>query len=108
MTLLLRRSWVLLVICLASGCPQTVPDQNRVPVVTSSMREACPQLNNDVLDGFLAGIDGLRDEGITRTDAVQLWVDGCTEIPPDGNFQGDLDACAACLTVLVEQVYAQP
>lgn len=53
----------------------------------------------------MLAIDGLRENGLSRDDAIELWVGGCADIPPDGNFEGDVDACESCLPVLVEAVY---
>lgn len=74
--------------------------------VTQQMRDACPMLSDEVIEGFIAGMEGLRDNGLSEADALELWVDGCEDIPPDGNFQGDIEACRACLPVILEGVYA--
>lgn len=84
-----------------------------VPVtigVTDPMRTACPLLadltTEEVLEGFVLAINTLRIEGLNEADALLLWVASCDSIPPDGNFQGDINACAACLTIIVEEVYS--
>lgn len=63
-------------------------------------------LTDEVIAGFLQAIAGLRDNGLTEDDALQEWVDACEGIPPDGNFQGDVQACKVCMPTLVESVYA--
>jgi hypothetical protein len=74
--------------------------------ITTAMRGACPMLTDEVLDGFLLAVDGLKDGGLSEDDALTQWVDGCDSIPEDGNFQGDVEACRTCLPAIVEAVYA--
>jgi hypothetical protein len=62
-------------------------------------------LSDEVLEAWILAVDGLRDALPDVEQATQEWVAGCENIPPDGNFQGDQDACAACLTVIVEELY---
>ena len=81
----------------------TTPDDTSS--ITDSMREACPLLTDEVLGAFVLAVRSLRNDGLSEVDASVQWVDGCDSIPPDGNFQGDQEACAACLTVIVEEVY---
>ena len=69
------------------------------------MREACPMLSDELLEAWIFAVNGLREELPDAEQAIAQWVAGCENIPPDGNFQGDQDACAACLTVLVEELY---
>jgi len=87
------------------GCAMP-PDPTETGSVTEAMREACPLLTDEVIEGFLLAIGGLRDNGLSEVDARQQWSDSCENIPPDGNFQGDVEACKACLPTLVEAVYA--
>jgi hypothetical protein len=70
------------------------------------MREACPMLSDEVLEGFVLAISGLRDEGLSHPDALEQWVAGCQNIPPDGNFEGDIEACESCLPVIIDEVYS--
>lgn len=81
----------------------TTPDDTSA--ITDSMRDACPILSDDVLEAFIIAVTALRDNGLTESDALVQWVQGCDNIPPDGNFEGDKDACAACLSVIVEDLY---
>jgi hypothetical protein len=69
------------------------------------MREACPMLSDELLEAWILAVDGLREDIPDAEQAIAQWVAGCENIPPDGNFQGDQDACAACLTVVVEELY---
>lgn len=71
------------------------------------MREACPMLSDELLDAWILAVDGLRGGFPDMQQAIEQWVAGCENIPPDGNFQGDQDACAACLPVIVEEVYTE-
>lgn len=79
---------------------------NEPSSITDTMREACPLLTDEVLEGFVFAIASLRDEGLGEEDALALWVESCESIPPDGNFQGDIEACRACLPVIVAEVYS--
>ena len=45
---------------------------------------------------------------LAESDAKAQWVAGCQDIPEDGNFQGNIEACEVCLPVIVEHVYDQP
>ena len=83
----------------------TTPIQDDTSSITDRMREACPLLTDEVLEAFVLAVASLRDDGLSEADALVQWVDGCDSIPPDGNFQGDQEACAACLAVIVEEVY---
>lgn len=74
--------------------------------ITDEIREACPMLSDDVLEGFVLAISGLKDDGLSEADALEQWVAGCQSIPPDGNFQGDIEACETCMPVIVNVVYA--
>ena len=81
----------------------TTPDDTSS--ITDRMREACPPLTDEVLEAFVLAVVSLRDDGLSEANALAQWVDGCDSIPPDGNFQGDQDGCATCLTVVVEELY---
>lgn len=88
------------------GCRAMVPASQSDDAITPRMREACPMLTDEVLEGFVLAVSGLRANGLSEADALQQWVEGCDGIPPDGNFQGDVEACRVCLPVIVEAVYA--
>jgi hypothetical protein len=91
----------------ASGGCNTMPAPSLAdPGVTQEMRDACPMLTDEVLEAFILAVSGLRNNGLNRDDALLEWVDGCDNIPPDGNFQGDVEACRACMPVIVDVVYA--
>ena len=97
----------------ALGCnalPTTSDDTTSPPddtlSITDSMREACPLLTDEVLEGFVFAIAEIRDGGLGEEDALALWVESCESIPPDGNFQGDIEACRACLPIIVAEVYS--
>ena len=90
-----------------TGCPSMAPPADDGGV-TQAMRDACPLLTDEVLEGFLLAISELGDDGLSEEDALVQWAEGCESIPPDGNFQGDVEACRACLPVLVQAVYAEP
>ncbi len=87
------------------GCRAMAPAAQPDSETTDRMREACPMLTDEVLDGFVLAVSGLRDNGLSEAEALQQWVEGCDRIPPDGNFEGDVEACRACLPVIVEAVY---
>ena len=103
-----RFVWVALLLLLAmapSACRSVSDQTDEVSGVTTRMREACPALSDEVLDAFVLAISSLRNDGLSESDAVTKWVQGCAGIPPDGNFQGDTAACRTCLPVIVEDVY---
>ena len=87
-------------------CDTTPTTPDDTSSVTDQMREACPLLTDEVLEAFVLAVASLRDDGLSEVDALVQWVEGCESIPPDGNFQGDQEACATCLTVIVEDVYS--
>jgi hypothetical protein len=92
---------------LIGGCVPPTPVPSPDSGVTAAMRAACPQLSDEVLEGFVLAVEGLRANGLGEEDALQQWVDGCESIPPDGNFSGDQEACADCLRVIVLEVYRE-
>lgn len=92
-------------IAVAGACTPVDPPQD-VSAITDEMREACPMLSDEVLDGFILAVSGLKDNGLSESDALEQWVAACQNIPPDGNFQGDVEACEACMPVIIEHVYS--
>jgi hypothetical protein len=97
---------VLLGIALLAGCGNAPNNpENADLVLTDRMREACPTLPDEALAGYVAAIEQLQSDGLSQEDALVAWVQGCDSIPPDGNFGGDQELCAACVSVLVEEVY---
>ncbi|UCE62135.1 MAG: hypothetical protein JSU63_10575 [Phycisphaerales bacterium] len=100
-----RLTAVLSLTLTAAGCGLN----SRAPAsdlqVTDSMREACPMLSDELLEAWILAVDGLREDLPDAEHAIAEWVAGCENVPPDGNFQGDQEACAACLTVIVEELY---
>ena len=104
-----KKELVLLVtsFLLAGGCTPIAPDQSAEIGVTQQLRDVCPTLSDEVIEGFIIAISGLRDrdDGLNEADAAQQLVDGCENIPPDGNFQGDIESCRSCLPVIVDHVY---
>jgi len=96
----------LLTITLLSGCRSTPTSSGDAEeFFTDRMREACPTLPDDGLAGYVAAVGQLRTDGLGEADALVAWMQGCESIPPDGNFQGDAEACKACLSVIVDEVY---
>jgi len=88
-----------------AGCVPVFNAPDAGTGVTDRMREACPMLTDEVLEAFVLAVSGLRDDGLSQPDALVQWVEGCQNIPPDGNFQGDIGACEECMPVIVEDVY---
>jgi hypothetical protein len=86
------------------GCPANTTTPDSIGV-TQTMRDACPILTDEVLEGFIQAISGFRDDGLSEEDALVQWTQGCENIPEDGNFEGDVEACQACLPVIVGEVY---
>ena len=89
-----------------AGCTAVNTDPADDIEVTQELREACPTLTDEVIEAFIVAVAGLQERDLSEADATQQWVDGCENIPPDGNFQGDVEACRSCLPVIVEHVYA--
>lgn len=89
-----------------TGCNAMSPPADDGTTVTQPMRDACPMLTDEVIEGFILAISGLRDNGLGEQDALREWVDGCNNIPPDGNFRGDVEACRKCMPAVVNEVYA--
>ncbi len=107
---LFHKAFLIFIFLACSGCgftPVPLPPAGDGSI-TQEMREACPMLSDEVLEGFILAISGLRDNGLSEADALERWVEACNNIPPDGNFQGDVEACRECLPVLVEAVYSEP
>lgn len=73
---------------------------------TATMREACPLLMDDIIEGWVQVFESFRDNGTSEADATNLWVESCDDIPTDGNFLGDVEACKVCLPVIITEVYA--
>lgn len=88
-----------------AGCTAVNPDPTGGTEVTQELRDACPTLTDEVIEGFIVAIVGLQERDLSEADALTQWVDGCENIPPDGNFQGNVEACQSCLPVIVEHVY---
>ena len=98
-------SVILSFVLVPAGCGSVSQPSDGGSQVTDRMREACPMLSDELLDAWILAVDGLREDLPDAEQAIAQWVAGCENIPPDGNFQGDQDACAACLTVIVEELY---
>jgi hypothetical protein len=95
---------LLVLIALVPACtPLPVPSPTME--ITDEMRQACPMLTDEVLDAFIVAISGLRDDGLSESDALVQWVEGCDNIPEDGNFGGDVEACQNCMPAIVIGVY---
>lgn len=102
----MKKLIVLVLIPLLSTACSNMPGSGATDAeITEAMRLACPLLPDDSLQGFVTAVDALRAEGLEEPEALESWVQGCSNIPPDGNFQGDVDACADCLAAIVEGVY---
>ncbi len=69
------------------------------------VKEHDRSLKNRAFRPYRAAMRDRQSFNRMPADALEAWVQGCEAIPPDGNFGGDMDACASCLSVLVEEVY---
>ena len=96
---------LLTLVIIISGCPMAMDQTAEPPTVTATMRDACPILNDPIIQAFLDAINAVSLEGIGRDEALTAWVQSCEAIPPDGNFGGDQAACVDCLSVLVDEAY---
>lgn len=99
-----------LLIPFAIGCampPTDTGNHNSEPPigVTDTMRNACPILSDESIEAFIMAVAALQDDLPETQEAIDSWVASCANIPPDGNFQGDVEACETCLPVIVEEVY---
>lgn len=97
----------LLMIPLFAGCPSIPATSGDTDdLFTDRMRDACPALPDEALAGYAAAVDRLREDGLSEEDALAAWTQGCDAILPEGNFQGDVQACRDCLSVIVHVVYS--
>lgn len=103
-----RLTAVLSIALVSAGCGSVSQPPDDGPQVTDRMREACPMLSDGLLEAWILAVDGLREDLPDVEQAIGQWVAGCENIPPDGNFQGDVQACRECLPVIVEEVYSEP
>ena len=93
-----RILFLMLLIILSAGCGNRIGGR-----ITSFMREACVGYTDTELEAIIIGMETVRDEGISRSEALFFLVADCSDDCLD--IEPCTTNCSNCVAATIDAVY---